>query len=189
MHHGTCVTHVPWCMSGSLPAVAGKTFPAFPAHAHPQFYVSGKRPIGLSSHIQLPLDRLCENSSWTTTFPNVSGGPPYWRFQRYGQQLNHCTVATPWSNIGSVAPILEQVYIFVYIGSWRDRFHKIIPHIPKILFYDQFTWPSSRWWTSIHYLLWNVVVILKVWTTNIGYGISSCSHVNCHGIQWTISQY
>ena len=28
-----------------LPAVAGKTFPAFPAHAHPQFYVSGKRPM------------------------------------------------------------------------------------------------------------------------------------------------
>ena len=29
MHHGTCVTHVPWCMSGSL------TFPAFPAYAQP----------------------------------------------------------------------------------------------------------------------------------------------------------
>ena len=28
-----------------LPAVAGKTFPAFPAHAHPQFYVSGKKPM------------------------------------------------------------------------------------------------------------------------------------------------
>ena len=28
-----------------LPAVAGKTFPAFPAHAHPQFDVFGKRPI------------------------------------------------------------------------------------------------------------------------------------------------
>ena len=28
-----------------LPAVTGKTFPAFPAHAHPQFCVSGKRPI------------------------------------------------------------------------------------------------------------------------------------------------
>ena len=41
MHHGTCVTHVPWCMSGSLTngflwkSVAGKTFPAFPAHAQP----------------------------------------------------------------------------------------------------------------------------------------------------------
>ena len=28
-----------------LPAVAGKAFPAFPAHAHPQFYAPGKRPI------------------------------------------------------------------------------------------------------------------------------------------------
>ena len=35
MHHGTCVTHVPWCMSGSLTRGGGKTFPAFPAHAQP----------------------------------------------------------------------------------------------------------------------------------------------------------
>ena len=41
MHHGTCVTHAPWCMPGSLTSVfffksvAEKTFPAFPAHAHP----------------------------------------------------------------------------------------------------------------------------------------------------------
>ena len=41
MHHGTCVTHVPWCMPGSLASgyrflwsrPRGKTFPAFPAHA------------------------------------------------------------------------------------------------------------------------------------------------------------
>ena len=41
MHHGTCVTHVPWCMLGSLTngflwsRSRGKTFPAFPAHAQP----------------------------------------------------------------------------------------------------------------------------------------------------------
>ena len=41
MHHGTCVTHVPWCMQGSLTSGylwnrrRGKTFPAFPAHAQP----------------------------------------------------------------------------------------------------------------------------------------------------------
>ena len=35
MRHGTCVTHVPWCMSGSLTRVDGETFPAFPAHAQP----------------------------------------------------------------------------------------------------------------------------------------------------------
>ena len=51
MHHGTCVTHVPWCMPRSLTSGFlrsrrwGKTFPACPAHAHTQFYVSGKRPI------------------------------------------------------------------------------------------------------------------------------------------------
>ena len=39
MHHGTCETHVPWCMPGSLISGflwsrrRGKTFPAFPAHA------------------------------------------------------------------------------------------------------------------------------------------------------------
>ena len=34
MHHGTCVMHVPWCMSGSLTRGA-KTLPAFPVHAQP----------------------------------------------------------------------------------------------------------------------------------------------------------
>ena len=33
MHHGTCVTHVPWCMSGSLTRAGDETFPTFPAHA------------------------------------------------------------------------------------------------------------------------------------------------------------
>ena len=41
MHHGTCVTHVPWCMPGSLTSGflwnrrREKTFPAFPVHAQP----------------------------------------------------------------------------------------------------------------------------------------------------------
>ena len=41
MHDGTCVTHVPSCMPGSLTSGflwsrwRGKTFPAFPAHAQP----------------------------------------------------------------------------------------------------------------------------------------------------------
>ena len=33
MHHGTCVTHVPWCMSESLTRGGGETFLVFPAHA------------------------------------------------------------------------------------------------------------------------------------------------------------
>ena len=35
MHHGTCVTHVPWCIPGLLTRGGGKTFPTFPAHVQP----------------------------------------------------------------------------------------------------------------------------------------------------------
>ena len=44
MHHGTWVTHVPWCMPGSLTSGSlwshwwWKTFPAFPAHAQPAIF-------------------------------------------------------------------------------------------------------------------------------------------------------
>ena len=30
MHHGTCVTHVPWCMSGSLTCGGGENIPGIP---------------------------------------------------------------------------------------------------------------------------------------------------------------
>ena len=40
VRHARAVVHV-----GIVCPRLGKTFPAFPAHAHPQFYVSGKRPI------------------------------------------------------------------------------------------------------------------------------------------------
>ena len=30
MHHGTCVTHVPWCMSGSLNRGGGENVPGIP---------------------------------------------------------------------------------------------------------------------------------------------------------------
>ena len=31
MHHGTCVTHMPWCMSGSLTCVDGENVPGIPS--------------------------------------------------------------------------------------------------------------------------------------------------------------
>ena len=51
MHHGTCVTHVPWCMPGSLTSSFlwsrrwGETFRHFRRMRNPQFYVSVKRPM------------------------------------------------------------------------------------------------------------------------------------------------
>ena len=51
MHHGTCFTHVPWCMSGSLTCGClksrwqGKRSRHSQHMCNPQFYVSGKRPM------------------------------------------------------------------------------------------------------------------------------------------------
>ena len=35
MHHGTCVTHVPWCMSGSLTCGGGENVPGIPGACTP----------------------------------------------------------------------------------------------------------------------------------------------------------
>ena len=35
IHHGTCVTHVPWCMSGSLTCGGGKNVPGIPGACAP----------------------------------------------------------------------------------------------------------------------------------------------------------
>ena len=35
MHHGTCVTHVPWCMPGSLARGGGENFPGIPGACAP----------------------------------------------------------------------------------------------------------------------------------------------------------
>ena len=51
MHHGTCVTHVPWCMLGSLISSflcsmwRGKRSRHSQRMRNPQFCVSGKRPM------------------------------------------------------------------------------------------------------------------------------------------------
>ena len=51
MHHGPCLTHVPWCKPVSLTSGflwnrwRGKRFPHSRRMRNPQFYVSGKRPI------------------------------------------------------------------------------------------------------------------------------------------------
>ena len=38
MHHGTCVTHVPWCMSGSLEPDGGENVPGIPGACAPAIF-------------------------------------------------------------------------------------------------------------------------------------------------------
>ena len=53
MHHGTCATHVPWCMWGSLIHVGGENVPAIPgACATRNFPYLIRGPwVGLSTHL------------------------------------------------------------------------------------------------------------------------------------------
>ena len=60
MHHGTCDTHVQWCMSGSLTRGflwcrrQGKTFPPIPAHAQPTILL------------------IWEEAHWQRYLPNIN---------------------------------------------------------------------------------------------------------------------
>ena len=64
MHHGTCVTHVPWCMPGSLTSGClwsqwrGRRSRHSRRMRNPQFYVSGKRPMKKHFNYQLRLQRV-----------------------------------------------------------------------------------------------------------------------------------
>ena len=53
MHHGTCVTHVPWWMPGSLTRGDRKKFPAFPAHAQPANLHTWQETHGISYVIKI----------------------------------------------------------------------------------------------------------------------------------------
>ena len=70
MHHGTCVTHVPWCMPGSLNigCLWSRWQDKRSRHSrrmrNPQFYVYGKRSI---PNLHCPLlrqDRLVFHQTW-----------------------------------------------------------------------------------------------------------------------------
>ena len=67
MHHGTCVTHVPWCMPGSLTSGfiwsrwRGKRSRHSRRMHNPQFCVPGKRPM--YNHISMTRWR---HSIWPT---------------------------------------------------------------------------------------------------------------------------
>ena len=59
MHHGTCVTHVPWCMPGLLTSGflwswwQGKRSRHSRRMRNPRFHVSGKRPMHTHTPLQL----------------------------------------------------------------------------------------------------------------------------------------
>ena len=124
MHHGTCVTHVPWCMSGSLTAVMGKTFPASPAHAHPQFRVSGKRPMGHWDDTLRPQQNGWHFADETCNYKF------HWHLcvrvlnKLLDKQLSYCWFGTPWRSRDVTVMIdIRQCALNDFI--WKIHYHNL----------------------------------------------------------------
>ena len=81
MHRGTCVTHVPWCMLGSLTSGflwrrwRGKRSRHSWRMRNPQFYVSGKRPILITL---LGRSRVCYETKWFRLWQYYQRVCPWW---------------------------------------------------------------------------------------------------------------
>ena len=69
-HHGTCVTHVPLCIPGSLTSGffwsrwRGKRSRHSRCMRNPRFCVSGKRPIELKQSIDTSVSSIYASSTW-----------------------------------------------------------------------------------------------------------------------------
>ena len=106
MHHGTCVTHVPWCMPGSLTSgsfgVDGKGKHSWRMR-NPQCYVSGKRPISFFICSDLNVGYDIPTASLCTIFSNFCGECPYNQMQPF--KVLDCKIS--WK-------IIKQFYKYVY---------------------------------------------------------------------------
>ena len=85
MLHGTCVTHVPWCMPGSptsgfpLSRWRGKRSRHSRRMRNAQFYVSGKRPMGdCRLDLFIPgADSIAKHQLWASSQEGCSVDPRY----------------------------------------------------------------------------------------------------------------
>ena len=130
MHHGTCVTHVSWCMPGYLTSGflwsrwRGKRSRHSQRIRNPQFYASGKRPIAKAALLYNEFGNLTfqlaatfprsksVNQPWLCSFPETSIGVqyhfPHWRELLYKHPgfdtslyLTQCVgIITTYSGLG-----------------------------------------------------------------------------------------
>ena len=119
MHHGTCVTHVPWCMSGLLTRGGRENVPGIPgACATSNLYISGKRPImwinvdhELWCHMVMPDANALKNCSTNSKFADAKN-------QHACARHNYCNImqTKTWYLIGITCPMFG-VSWYLYGGG------------------------------------------------------------------------
>ena len=75
MHHGTCVTHVPWCMSGSLSRDDGENVPGIPGACATRNFAYLVRGPWWKEKTGLQIIRRHDVDFWQTKTLNNSTAP------------------------------------------------------------------------------------------------------------------
>ena len=91
MHHGTCVTHVPWCMLGSLTHDGGRNVPGIPnacAARNFTYLVRCPFPLGGLKRLARPGGSDRTNYCWDyTDCPIIKYGLGNWIMIKYSSYL------------------------------------------------------------------------------------------------------
>ena len=73
VHHGTCVTHVPWCMSGSLTCGDGENVPGIPGACAPAILCIWQEDHCVAmQHCQSDVEWLADHIALLNNFPITS---------------------------------------------------------------------------------------------------------------------
>ena len=124
MHHGTCVTHVPWCMSGSLTCVGGENVPGIPsARATGNFTFLARGPwlnwlmyhhraetpiiVGIHPCFFFTVDFNFDN--WKLLMGALSKGPEYRAVSRYFS-IRALVTSVSWSTV-------KWFYFYQFLGE------------------------------------------------------------------------
>ena len=160
MHYGTCVTHVPWCMPGSLTCGflwsrwRGKHSRHARRMRNPQFYVSGKRPMALCADGTGFL-LLCHIGRWTSVgsfqqpgvvitsicgsisfgaFPRIHVCPSIWRSETVSfltwDLFYRHNLTEIWSWISNHTHVLCGMQLFIYALSLIGSVAKTLTSTP-----------------------------------------------------------
>ena len=82
IHHGTCVTHVPWCISGSLIRSGGEKRSRHSWRMrNPQFSVSGKRHMWVKCSLVLGMRAICSTLVPLSWHESISPNMRLWKWK------------------------------------------------------------------------------------------------------------
>ena len=142
MHHGTCVTHVPWCMSGSLSRGGGENVPVIPgACTTCNFTYLARGPWRNNPYIFLYILGI-----WKWLY---DGKLLYW----YSLILMVHSGVSKWSNIFQQVTSSHS-FLFNSKATKKDGMQFEFTEILNAMFYNifrfaKYAWHGSEGW-SIH---------------------------------------